>query len=144
MRKWIIRIGLSSLAVILLLFVVLVIHIYMVMGPSNMKYHNSNPMQLSRIDFEGPRNDSLLQLAEGIVRKTEAVRQTFLNKAHGSLVYGYRPGEVNPKAVFAKIENLPNRPKMYVVNQEQLANGCPVLDKSSLSYRLGAFIQSFF
>ncbi|EJF53642.1 hypothetical protein SapgrDRAFT_1951 [Saprospira grandis DSM 2844] len=144
MKKWIFRIIWSSLAVSFLLFSALVIHIYMVMGPSNMKYHNSKPIQLSRIDFEGPKNDSLFHLAEREVRKTAGVQHAFLNKSHGTLVYGYAPGEVDPKAVFAKIEQLPIRPKMYVVDKEQLANGCPVLDKRSFSYRLGALIQSFF
>jgi hypothetical protein len=141
MKKIILRTLLWSTVTIVLLFVVLVVHIYMVMGPSNMKYHE--PMQLSRIDFIEP-NDSLMRLAEARIRANKNIKHSFINAQQGTLVYGYVPSTVDPQAIFASLSDMPIQAKPFVADKVAVASGCPVMDKSSMTYRLGAYIQSFF
>lgn len=139
-KKNLLRIALSALGVMVLLFGVLVVHIFMVTG--NEPSVNSN-LYLSRIDFEKPLTEEESVEVKSIVSALPGIHKAYVNKEAGTLVYGYYKGKQNPDVVYAKLgESTPLAIKKFEVSEEDLAAGCPAFDENSATFKVGAFVQN--
>lgn len=143
-KKLLLRITLGALATVLLLFVALVAHIYMV-TPKTTKNDNRQ-RQLSRIDFKQDINAEEAEKIRAFVSTMNGVEGTHFNVENDVLVYTYAAGTQNSTDVFNAIVKMGNyNAERYVVSQEQSKNGCPVsTDKESFSYRITAIVTNLF
>ncbi|UZR96562.1 hypothetical protein [Chondrinema litorale] len=123
-----------------ILALVLVIHIAMVTKPNNS--HHSN-WQLSRIDFTQSLDSAQAQLAMKTIQSISGVKHAYVNNAQGTLVYSYEAGHLKSADVFdAFIAKTNFEAKPYKAPKMEDATGCPVIDKSSLTYRFTTFVQN--
>ncbi|NVJ48210.1 MAG: hypothetical protein HWE21_00080 [Cytophagia bacterium] len=141
-KRLILRIGLYSLGVAILLCVVLVAHILAVTKPSNNTHVN---WQLSRIDFENSLNDEQAQQILKAIKSIDGIKNTFVNNEQGTLVYSYQAGQLSNEEVYNQFtQKVDLAAKPYVAPPIDEASGCPVMDKESLSYRFSSFVQKTF
>ncbi len=139
-KKNLIRIAISTIGVLVLLFGVLVVHISMVTG--NEPPVNSN-LYLSRIDFEKPLSEEESLEVKKIVGALPGIHKAYVNKDAGTLVYGYYKGEQNPDVVYATLGTGTSLAiKKFEVSEEDLAKGCPAFDESSATFKVGTFVQN--
>ncbi len=141
-KKYLLR-GLAVLGGILGLFVItLGVHIYMVTRPNDQHHMN---WQLSRIDFEEQPDSLTASLAVKTLKGIEGVKHVYLNQKAGTLVYGFETGKLDAQMVFEEFKTKGDfKAKPYIPLASNLSNGCPVIDKTSLTYRLGVFFQNLF
>lgn len=144
MKKNLLRIALGTLVTVLLLFVVLVVHIYMV-TPKSTKNDNRQ-RQLSRIDFKQDIDAAEAEKIKAFVGSMNGVEGSHFNVEADVLVYTYASGTQNSTDVFNAVVKMGNyKAQRYVVSQEQSKNGCPVsTDKKSFSYRLTTIVNNIF
>ena len=140
-KKWIIRAAVITGSTILALLVVLFVHIYMVTRPNTDSATNN--WQLGRIDFEQTLNSEEAILAKTAMKQIPGIQHVYVNNNHGTLVYSYNLGEKTNDEVFAEFSQKTSfKIKPYESKNPNGAEGCPVLDKSSLTYRVGNFFQN--
>ncbi len=141
MRKKIIRGLWVAGGICLVLAIALAAHIYVVTKPADV-YHNN--WQLARIDVRQPAEPASLDQAVAIVKAEPGVKHAFLNKKDGIIVYGYEPGTLEPAAILSRVNSLPVNARAFEVPAEAAATGCPVIDKSSVTYRFSTFLKNLF
>jgi hypothetical protein len=141
MRKKIIRGLWVAGGICLLLAITLAAHIYVVTRPADVHHNN---WQLARIDIQQPAEPASLDQAVAMVKSEPGVKHAFLNEQDGIIVYGYEPGTLEPDAVLAQVNALPVKARAFTVSAEAAANGCPVIDKSSVTYRFSTFLKNLF
>lgn len=141
MNKWIKRSLIGLLSISLILFTVLVIHIYQVTKPS------PNPTMawtLERIDV-AQEDIPNLTLAAKTIRNQEGVRTCKVNREQGTMVFAYDTGSgFEPNKVVEAISDITPTASLFTPSEEDLATSCPVMDQESLSYRFGNFIKNTF
>ncbi len=138
------KITLVSISSILLLLVAtLAVHIYMVTPKNQPATAN---WQLGRITFEPNMSDSLVTIANREMRSISGIKQVVINAEQGNLVFAYTPSDdLNNASIFEKFnKNQQFNAELFIPSEKQLAQSCPVIDKSSITYRLGAFFQNIF
>lgn len=137
------RIVFISFATLFVLFSVLVIHIYMVTKP--VKYDNNN-LQLSRIDFKEEISVDESAKIKHFVMGLPGIQNVVFNLKDRTLVFGYTLGEQNSLSVYDQLINFGHyKAERCVVNEAQLNSGCPIgKDKSSFTYKLSAYISTWF
>lgn len=141
-KKKIIKITAYSFGIALALFVILVAHIVAVTKPSDSTHIN---WQLSRIDFEKPLSESEANEVLKAIKSIEGIKNTHVNSAQGTLVYSYEAGSMSNSDVYKQFtQQISIAAKPYKAPPIEEASGCPVLDKSSLSYRFTTFVQNTF
>lgn len=136
------KILLGAIFLMTFLIGVLAVHIYMVTQP---KEGAVPSLTMSRIDFpqslepeEGDKIKSLLSQLEGI----KDVRVNFSN---GHIICLYDRKAQSPHDLVATInQEFMYQASLYQPSEEMLAQSCPAIDKSSLTYKLGAFFQKSF
>jgi len=141
MRKKIIRGLWVAGGVSLVLAIVLAAHIYVVTKPADVHHNN---WQLARIDIQQPVETASLDEAIAKVKSEPGVKHAFLNRQDGIIVYGYEPGTLEPETVLSQVNSLSVMARAFEVSAETAAQGCPVIDKSSMTYRFSTFLRNLF
>lgn len=141
-RKLLVR-GLYILGISFVLMVgVLVIHIAMVTKDKNDDKRNR---QMARIDFKQEIDSLEMRKIKNAVLSMEGVDAAYFNDLDNILVYSYNPEVQHSDLVYYELMKKGNYEAVrYRVNEEQLANGCPVIDKSSFSYQFASVVQNIF
>ncbi|AFL84776.1 hypothetical protein Belba_2210 [Belliella baltica DSM 15883] len=136
------RIIIGCLVLFSALVVTLAVHIYLVTQPKG----NEGPnLAMSRIDF-----DSQLDSLEAVKIKTytslmDGVRDVRVNLASGHLVCLYDRNKQAPQDIVESIsKDFLVQASLFQPSDEMLAQSCPAINKSSLTYKLGAFFQRTF
>jgi hypothetical protein len=141
MKKKVFKIVLISLSVVVVLFGVLVVHIYMVTKP---KAHGKN-LQLSRIDFKEPIDSAEANKIRNFVHGLDGVDNTYFNIPAGMLVYGYLPEKQSSENVYNQLMSHGHyKAERFIVDASQVAKGCPVMDPNSFGYRMSTVISKIF
>ncbi|MBU2020229.1 MAG: hypothetical protein KJ941_11345 [Bacteroidetes bacterium] len=127
-------------SVFLLLVITLFVHIMMVTKKDTVQ--DLRKRQLSRIDLT-QSVDSLkaIEITQTI-REMEGVRVAKFGFSEKAIVYELDPSVQSPDKIVAALENKGYPVKKFEINKKDMANGCPVMDKSSISYRMGRFFQN--
>jgi len=145
MKKTFIKIAIWSGSILTLLIIVLAVHIYMVIPTKE-----ENPTaswQLSRIDIKEPLPLSENQVKEinRSIKSIDGVERAVVNKDHGTLVVAYFPSKNNIDLIYSRFtENTDISTSLFKPTKDQLAASCPVINKNSISYRMGSFFQNIF
>lgn len=141
-RKLLVR-GLYILGISFVLMVgVLVIHIAMVTKGKNDDTRNR---QMARIDFKQEIDSLEIRKIKSAILSMEGVDAAYFNDLDNILVYSYNPEVQHSDLVYYELMKKGNyEAERYRVNEEQLANGCPVIDKSSFSYQFASVVQNIF
>ncbi len=139
-KSILIKTFLSVLGVLMVLTGILVYHIYSVTRTKN---DFRTTRQLSRIDFTQPLDSGEATKVRYYVGSLEGVESTHFNYASNILVYSYFPEKQSSENVFALVQKFGKYPaKKYEVNAEDLAKGCPAIDKNSFTYRSSSFVSN--
>lgn len=138
-KKIIIRIAIGALSVFMLLFGVLVYHLYQV---THKPGYGDVGLQMARIDFKQPLDSLQANNARNIVATLPGIKYAFINKESGMLVYSYAANQQNSLNVYNTLISKVNyKAERYVVSTEQSKTGCPILDdKNSFSSKLTKLI----
>lgn len=141
MKKKFLKIVFWSSATLVVLFLVLVVHIYQVTKP--VQYDN-NDLQLARIDFKEKVDADKASEICHFVKGLPGVENVMFNSQSGTLVYGYYQKEQNAENVYHKLMSFGHyEATRFVPNATQLASGCPMgKDKNSFVYRMSAGIYN--
>lgn len=143
MKKKLIKFAAWSVSIIFVLFVVLVVHIYMVTKP--VKYDN-NDLQLSRIDFKQQVDSAEAIKISHFVAGLPGIQNAMFNLHDQTLVYGYTLGRQNSENVYDQLMAYGHyKAARYAPSAGQLASGCPMgKEKDSFVYRMSASISKWF
>lgn len=141
-KKYLLR-GLLTLGItVFILFSVLVIHIYMVTKSKN---DDKRIRQLARIDFKQELDSTQALQIKNKVLSMDGVDAAYFNLKDKTFVYSFNPQEQNADNVFITLmKSNAYKAIRFRVDDEQLANGCPVIDKSSLTYQFSNLVQNVF
>jgi hypothetical protein len=136
------RTFLWSVGTVLTLTVLLAVHIIWVKWPSN-DYHAE--MQLGRIDFQDTLNSEQAAQAVQAMKAIDGVQIVKLNREHTSLVYSFSTGAYSLADVASQFQQSVAIPcQAYIPDTNDLAKGCPVINKRSLMYRFTIFLHNTF
>ncbi|MFT5337121.1 MAG: hypothetical protein ACI9YL_001123 [Luteibaculaceae bacterium] len=137
------RIMLGLASVVGLFVLVLGVHIYMVTNPSG-EHHNN--WQLSRLDFSEEVDGTLVNNAANDIRSMDGIKAVYANEEHKTVVFAYTPGTVEKDEVLQKAFSF--SPDVVVfqnpTRENGKAGGCPVIDKNTITYRIGTFFTRIF
>lgn len=141
MNKKIIKRSLLAIgALFILLGAVLVIHIYMVTQPQKGYFKG---IMMGRIDFKEKIDPEEATEIRHFVNSLEGVQKSYFNDKDNILVFSYHAEKQDPESVYKAVMNHGNYiAKRYIASNTD--SGCPVIDKSSFTYKAGAFIQNIF
>lgn len=144
MNKKLKKILLWSTSIIGLLFLILVVHLYIVTKASN-KNEDKRNRQLARIDFK-QEIDSLEGLKiRSFVAHMDGVEGTYFNDKDNILVYAFYPAKQKSTVVYDELIKMGNyKASRFTVDAKTASMGCPVMDKSSMSYKASSWIQNLF
>lgn len=142
MKKTFLRIAIWLGGILTLLAIILAVHIYQVTRPTDQ--HHAH-WQLARIDFGEEVARGALQRAATIVRNQEQVTHVYLNTRDNILVFGYPPGSLDREAVMSHVQTVASEAQYYQPGHHAAGMaGCPITDRSALSYRLVTFLKNVF
>ena len=122
-------------------FVVLFLHIYSVThtpGKRNLDWH------LTRVEFgQSPLDSMTFFKASSIMDTIPGVIDSYLNVEKGTLVYATKQGSFDADRIYRGLIHAGAFDAVKYVPEKNVRSGvsCPVMDKKSLSYQLGAFFQ---
>ena len=131
-----------SVGTLLTLILLLAVHIIWVTWPSN-DYHAD--MQLGRIDFADTLNTAEASQAIQAMKAIEGVQIVKMSQEHTSLVYSFSTGAYSLADVASQFQQAVPMPcRAYIPDTNDLAKGCPVVNKRSLMYRFTIFLHNTF
>lgn len=132
MKRKLIKSLIIGTSVLSLLFIVLIVHIYLVT-----KDKDPRNRQLARIDFM-EKVDSIDAIKiKNSVLSMHGVDAAYFNTKDNILVYSYNPDIQNQDNINSGIQQLFTYDfKKFTVDAQAAKNSCPVIDKSSFSYQL--------
>ncbi len=132
---WLILTGAS----ILLPLIVLVIHLYIVTKDKN---DDRRVRQLSRIDFIQDVDSSFAISFKNKVLSIEGVDAGYFNVSDKTFIYSYDPNIQNADRIFVELMKDNNyKATRYRTDDALLASGCPVIDKSSITYKVASLFK---
>lgn len=134
-KRIIIKSLLWTLGISATLFIVLIVHIYMVTKP--VKYDNAD-LQLARIDFRQDLDSAQALDVQHTVMAMPGIVNVFMNRHDRTLVYGYRQGKQTSEQVYQAVMRSGNYDaERFVLNEQQQSSGCPVMQgKASFLYSI--------
>ncbi len=136
MRAKFIKWTIASLATVLVLFLVLVVHIYLVT-----KDKDPRNRQLARIDFMENVDSLDAMKIKNTVLGMHGVDAAHFNLEDNILVYSYNPDMQSQEYISSAIQQIFNYNfKPFKVDAEALSGACPIIDKSSFTYKLSSVI----
>jgi hypothetical protein len=134
------RLLIAAGSIFLLLVLILFVHIYQVTRPT--QDQDLRARQLSRIelteklDTEGER--SLMK----DLTSMKGIAIAKLSKTENAVIYELDPTVQSTDKVVSKLSKNGYPVKKFELSKEQQGKGCPVIDKSSVTYKVGSFFQS--
>lgn len=132
---WLILTGAS----ILLPLIVLVIHLYIVTKDKN---DDRRVRQLSRIDFIQDVDSSFAVSFKNKVLSIDGVDAGYFNVSDKTFIYSYDPNIQNADRIFIELMKDNNyKATRYRTDDKLLASGCPVIDKSSITYKVASLFK---
>lgn len=132
---WLILTGAS----ILLPLIVLVIHLYIVTKDKN---DDRRVRQLSRIDFIQDVDSSFAVSFKNKVLSIDGVDAGYFNVSDKTFIYSYDPNIQNADRIFVELMKDNNyKATRYRTDDKLLASGCPVIDKSSITYKVASLFK---
>lgn len=137
--KILIKWSMYTLASLIILSGILVVHIYQATHKKKEAY---DMRQLSRIDFTQALTETDVVKIKTFVGKMKGVDHVFYN--HGILVYSYTLNQQTSENVFNQLMRFGHyEARRYVVSESQATKGCPVFnDKQSMSFKFTHFIAN--
>ncbi|ERM80946.1 hypothetical protein P872_10885 [Rhodonellum psychrophilum GCM71 = DSM 17998] len=136
------KILIGAVAIVLLLVATLAIHIYLVTQP---KEGAMPTMTMSRIDFPSALDSLEGYAIRDFVKNTDGMKDTRVNLSMGHLVCLYDRNQKSPQEIVSDInDNFMTSAVLFQPSDDMLAQSCPAINKSSLTYKLGAFFQKTF
>jgi hypothetical protein len=127
-------------SIVIVLFAVLVFHIYIVTRSKN---HGEKQRQLSRIDFKQAIDSAESVRIKRFVAHLEGVSATYFNMKDHILVYTYVVGKQTSEDVFNKLVDFGHyKAERYIVDAATAKTGCPMMDNDSFSGKLAAYASS--
>lgn len=136
LKRWLYITGFT----VITLFSVLVVHIYMV---TQNKSDDKRIRQLARIDFKQEVDSTLANTIKNKILSMDGVDAGYFNIPDKTFIYSFNPSIQNADQIFMQVIQEGNfKAVRYRVSDNQLASGCPVIDKSSFTYKLTAMLQS--
>lgn len=140
-RRKIFKVLLISSGVLVLLFAVLIAHIYAVTKDR----YSSTQIQISRIDFTNKPDSALASEVISYMHSIKGVNHVYFNIPAGTMVYGYNSGALDSRRVYADLIKHGNyEAKPFIVSATDATKGCPVFDKNSTGARFSKFIYKLF
>lgn len=133
---------LSSLSVFLILVGVLAIHIYSVTRPAPRQ--DLRPRALSIFNLSNPSDSVQITDYWENTKRLEGVNTVKIAPNQTSLIVEWNTQKTNPELIVGSLKTAGLNMETLSFTDAQRANGCPVIDKESWSYRLGSFFQSIF
>ncbi|TRX59946.1 hypothetical protein FNH22_07790 [Fulvivirga sp. M361] len=130
-----------SLVLIVTPLVILFLHVYSVTRSSEKPGTN---WHLTRIEFQESPLDSLTILkAQSVIDTIPEVMDSYLNSEKGTLVYATAKGSYKSQEVFDRFMRAGHFEASQYVPEKGVGpvTSCPVLDKKSLTYRIGSIFQ---
>jgi len=127
-------------SVVSLLFLVLVVHIYLVTRDKN---DDKRIRQLARIDFKQEVDSMLAMTIKNKVLSISGVDAGYFNINDKTFIYSFNPKIQNADRIFIDLISSGNyKAVRYRTNETLVANGCPVIDKSSISYKIASLFKN--
>jgi hypothetical protein len=140
--KWAKRTAFAVGAIIIILSGVLAIHIYQV---TNRPKGGVDGWQMARIDFKEPVDSQKVSVIRAVLHEMNGIHHSLANIPEGTLVYAYDPNLNDSKKVFSAIVQVTGvKAERFIVDETTLSNGCPVIDKNSITYRISSGFQKLF
>ena len=130
-------------AILIIGITVLGVHIYQVTGKAD-NTHMAN-VALGRIDFLDDLEKSKYVSVQSFLKEQHGVRHTYLNDDDGIIVFGYEVDQVEKNHLYNEVvQKFGLVGELYVVDAEQVANACPVVDRHSIMGRVSSGFQKLF
>lgn len=124
------------------LVVTLAVHIYLVTQP---KANDGPNLAMSRIDFDSQLDSLQAAKIKTYTSLIEGVRDVRLNSSASHMVCLYDRNKKAPQDIVESIsKDFYVQANLFQPSEEMLAQSCPAINKSSLTYKLGAFFQRTF
>lgn len=145
MKNKLIKLTIWTATIVSMLTIILAIHIYLVTSPKE-----TNPTaawQLARIDIEEetPLSAAVAKEIKTTLKTIEGVERVVINSEDGNAVVGFNSTIKTGRDIYRQFSKQTSiAAKLYVPTKEQLAAGCPAIDKSSITYQVGSFFQEVF
>lgn len=139
-KRLLLKIALWTGATVLVLFTVLVIHIYQV---THKPKTDARERQLSRIDFQELKAEDAGKI-QAFVANLDGVEDTHFNTEAGILIYTYTTGKQTSSEVYDQLMKSGNyKATKYTVDNSAAQTGCPAMgDDHSLRAKLVTFIAN--
>ena len=145
MKKTFLKIAIGIGSIFALLVIILAVHIYLVTPEP--EQNPTQGWQLSRIDIneELPLSDKQVKEINNSFKSVKGVERVVINKEHGTVVFAYFPKEFSAMSIYNNFSTKTGlNTALFTPSKEQLAASCPVIDKNSISYKMGSFFQNIF
>ncbi len=141
-KRWAKRIGFSLIAILLILTAVLAVHIYQV---TNRPKGGVDGWQLARIDFKETLDSNQVAQVRNTVHQLSGIKHSFYNTKDDILVYAFDPKEQQSALVYEVVKKETGlKAERFIVSDADMANGCPVIDQNSVTYRISSGFQKLF
>lgn len=135
--------AIGVLSTFTVLSLILAIHIYDVTRDKPVP-HNAN-IELGRIDFKASMDSIQAQEIKSQTYRILGVKHVYFNHTDNIMVYGFNSDLTNATQVYDQLkEQIAFEGDLYRVTEEQMASSCPVIDKSSITGRMGKAFESLF
>jgi hypothetical protein len=136
------KILITVTAVFLCLVSILAVHIYLVTRP---KPGAITSLSMGRVDFESPLDSLEASSIVSKVRQLDGIKDVRMNSAAGHMICLYdRKSWSGDELTSWIVDEFSVQASFFRPTEEMLSQSCPAIDKSSLTYRLGAFFQEKF
>lgn len=145
MKKWLKWTIYSVTGVFILLVATLAIHIAMVTPSGTPKNQTAN-WQLGKIDFASSLDSAQYKEAKKAIWQINGIKQAVIGTDRDNLVFAYtNNGDLTHEKVYENFsKNISFESSLFTPSADQMAASCPVIDKSSITYRLGNYFQDLF
>lgn len=141
-RQWLKRIGLSLLAITGVLVIILAVHIYDVTHREQLP---TKHWQMARIEFAAPLDSPMAMQVQSYFHQHALVKYSHMNTEQGWLVFAFDNRNSDANSIYQSMKTkLPVATTLYNPSANDMAGSCPVIDKSSVTYKLGSFFQRIF
>ena len=144
MKTLIKKIFAGTLVLMAMSVILLLVHIYAVTKFSD---EQGTRWQLTRVEFnEAPLSPATSIKARQVIDTIPGVIDSYLNIKKGTLVYATEKGSFKSAKVFDEFIQAGSFDAVRYAPEKGIQSGssCPVLDKKSITYRIGSFFQEFF
>ncbi len=135
LKRWLFITG----SIVITLFLVLLVHIYMVTRNKN---DDKRIRQLARIDFKQEIDSAFANSIKNKILSMDGVDAGYFNISQKTFIYSFNPAMQNADKIFVQVMKEGNyKAVRFRVNDNLLASGCPIIDKSTIAYQVTAMVQ---